>query len=119
MDVASARGVVDDGIMFGLSDLCNIVSLCFRGLNFDVFFRCMGYVHACEQNSPPFNTIFRYHSIKDQRIPAKFICFDCRIRADSNWDLIKIDLYPKVISKLKELALFRSVFTLHASTGVP
>ncbi|KAF8891245.1 HORMA domain-containing protein [Infundibulicybe gibba] len=48
-----------------------------------------------------------YHSITDVRMPSKFICFDCRLRADVSWELIKVDLYPKMISKFKELALFR------------
>ncbi|KAF8623560.1 hypothetical protein AX15_006330 [Amanita polypyramis BW_CC] len=48
-----------------------------------------------------------YHSVKDTRIPVKFICFDCRLRADLSWELVKIDLYPKIMSKFRELALFR------------
>ncbi|PFH54173.1 hypothetical protein AMATHDRAFT_135603 [Amanita thiersii Skay4041] len=48
-----------------------------------------------------------YHSIKDSRMPAKFICFDCRLRGDLSWELVKIDLYPKLLSKFKELATFR------------
>ncbi|KAF7363938.1 DNA-binding protein [Mycena sanguinolenta] len=48
-----------------------------------------------------------YHSTDDPRIPEEFICFDCRVRADLSWELIKVDLYPKMISKFKDLALFR------------
>ncbi|EPQ57954.1 hypothetical protein GLOTRDRAFT_103922 [Gloeophyllum trabeum ATCC 11539] len=49
-----------------------------------------------------------YHSAKDKRLPAKFLCFDCRVRADQNWDLIVVhDLYPSMIAKFKDLALFR------------
>ncbi|KAJ6502009.1 HORMA domain-containing protein [Mycena sanguinolenta] len=47
------------------------------------------------------------HSTDDPRIPDEFICFDCRVRADLSWELIKVDLYPKMISKFKDLALFR------------
>ncbi|KAF7325399.1 HORMA domain-containing protein [Mycena venus] len=48
-----------------------------------------------------------FHSTDDRRIPEEFICFDCRVRADLSWELIKVDLYPKMISKFKDLALFR------------
>ncbi|KAJ7286365.1 HORMA domain-containing protein [Mycena rebaudengoi] len=48
-----------------------------------------------------------FHSIKDRRIPHQFVCFDCRVRADLSWELIKVDLYPKMLSKFKDLALFR------------
>ncbi|KAJ7264961.1 HORMA domain-containing protein [Mycena haematopus] len=48
-----------------------------------------------------------FHSTDDSRIPEEFICFDCRVRADLSWELIKVDLYPKMISKFKDLALFR------------
>lgn len=51
--------------------------------------------------------VFSYHSVKDPRIPASFTCFDCRVRADPSWELIKINLYPKMLSKFQELALFR------------
>ena len=42
-------------------------------------------------------------------MPLKFICFDCRVRADVTWELIRHDLYPRILSKFKELALFRYV----------
>ncbi|KZT26606.1 hypothetical protein NEOLEDRAFT_1062776 [Neolentinus lepideus HHB14362 ss-1] len=56
---------------------------------------------------------YRYHSSKDKRLPEKFLCFDCRVRADQNWDLIVVhDLYPSMIAKFKDLALFRRVIKL-------
>ncbi|KAJ6490669.1 HORMA domain-containing protein [Mycena vitilis] len=48
-----------------------------------------------------------FHSTEDRRIPDEFVCFDCRVRADLSWELIKVDLYPKMMSKFKDLALFR------------
>ncbi|KAJ7735275.1 HORMA domain-containing protein [Mycena maculata] len=48
-----------------------------------------------------------FYSAVDDRIPQEFICFDCRVRADLSWELIKVDLYPKMLSKFKDLALFR------------
>ncbi|KAF9014024.1 HORMA domain-containing protein [Cyathus striatus] len=48
-----------------------------------------------------------FHSVHDTRIPAKFMCFDCRVRGDISWELVKMDIYPKMIAKFKELALFR------------
>ncbi|KAH9901464.1 HORMA domain-containing protein [Cubamyces lactineus] len=59
-----------------------------------------------------------YHSAQDHRIPSKFICFDCRVKADRNWDLIVIhDLYPRMIAKFKDLAIQRrgiKIFETHA-----
>ncbi|KAI0333593.1 HORMA-domain-containing protein [Cubamyces sp. BRFM 1775] len=59
-----------------------------------------------------------YHSAQDHRIPSKFICFDCRVKADRNWDLIVVhDLYPRMIARFKDLAIQRrgiKVFETHA-----
>ncbi|KAI0672868.1 HORMA-domain-containing protein [Trametes maxima] len=59
-----------------------------------------------------------YHSAQDPRIPSKFICFDCRVKADRNWDLIVVhDLYPRMIARFKDLAIQRrgiKVFETHA-----
>ncbi|CDO73614.1 hypothetical protein BN946_scf185014.g84 [Trametes cinnabarina] len=58
-----------------------------------------------------------YHSAQDHRIPSKFICFDCRVRADRNWDLIVVhDLYPRMMARFKDLAIQRrgiKVFETH------
>ncbi|RDB21131.1 Meiosis-specific protein HOP1 [Hypsizygus marmoreus] len=54
-----------------------------------------------------FHRCMGYHSINDPRIPSEFICFDCRVRSDSSWELIKANLYPIMLSKFQELALFR------------
>lgn len=48
-----------------------------------------------------------YNSAQDPRMPSKFICFDCRLRKDLSWELIKVDLYPKLMGRFKNLALFR------------
>ncbi|CAK5265207.1 unnamed protein product, partial [Mycena citricolor] len=48
-----------------------------------------------------------FHSPADSRIPEDFTCFDCRARADNSWELIQLDLYPQMLSKFKDLALFR------------
>ncbi|KAJ3513750.1 hypothetical protein NLJ89_g2778 [Agrocybe chaxingu] len=47
-----------------------------------------------------------YHSGNDKRIPSAFKCFDCRARSDVTWELIKFDIYPQMLSKFKDLALF-------------
>ncbi|TFK54684.1 DNA-binding protein [Heliocybe sulcata] len=58
-------------------------------------------------------TAYRFHSAKDKRLPVKFSCFDCRVKADQNWDLIVVhDLYPSMIAKFKDLALFRRAVKL-------
>ena len=49
-----------------------------------------------------------YHSAQDNRIPDKLVCFDCRVRADRNWDLIVVhDLYPRMMARFKDLAIQR------------
>ncbi|KAF7311256.1 HORMA domain-containing protein [Mycena kentingensis (nom. inval.)] len=48
-----------------------------------------------------------YHSTEDKRLPDEFICFDCRVQADNSWELIKVNLYPKMLSSFKDLSLFR------------
>nr|QHB50184.1 meiosis-specific protein hop1 [Sparassis latifolia] len=49
-----------------------------------------------------------FHSAQDERIPAVFVCFDCRVRADKNWDLIMVhDLYPRMLARFRDLAIFR------------
>lgn len=60
-----------------------------------VLLRCMGF-----------------HSAKDRRMPVHFVCFDCRVRADQNWELIVLhDLYPRMVERFKDLAIFRYVGT--------
>ncbi|TFK94784.1 HORMA-domain-containing protein [Polyporus arcularius HHB13444] len=58
-----------------------------------------------------------YHCAQDTRLPAKFICFDCRVKADRNWDLIVVhDLYPRMIARFRTLAIQRrgiKVFETH------
>lgn len=49
----------------------------------------------------------RYHSTEDKRIPDKFICFDCRLRSDASWGLIKTNIYPRLMNNFRDLALFR------------
>ncbi|KAF9261437.1 DNA-binding protein [Marasmius fiardii PR-910] len=48
-----------------------------------------------------------YHFTQDPRLPQSFTCFDCCIHADPSWELIKVDLYPAMILKFRELAIFR------------
>lgn len=51
-----------------------------------------------------------YHSGTSDTVPDKFICFDCRVHADQNWDLIMVhNLYPRMMAKFRDLALFRCV----------
>ncbi|KAF9059094.1 HORMA domain-containing protein [Rhodocollybia butyracea] len=48
-----------------------------------------------------------YHSVGDRRLPENPVCFDCRVRADPSWELIKVELYSTLIVKFRELACFR------------
>ncbi|RPD66479.1 hypothetical protein L227DRAFT_649196 [Lentinus tigrinus ALCF2SS1-6] len=63
-----------------------------------------------------------YHCTQDPRIPDKFVCFDCRVKADRNWDLIVVhDLYPRMIARFKTLAIQRrgiKVFETHGPDGL-
>ncbi|KAI0822740.1 HORMA-domain-containing protein [Trametes gibbosa] len=63
-----------------------------------------------------------YHSAQDHRVPAKFVCFDCRVKADRNWDLIVVhDLYPRMIARFRDLAIQRrgiKVFETHEPDGL-
>lgn len=68
------------------------------------------------RNIPELIPLSRYHSVNDKRIPQKFICFDCRARADVSWDLIKTNLYPQILSKFRQLALFRRAIKIVETT---
>ncbi|KAF9053060.1 HORMA domain-containing protein [Panaeolus papilionaceus] len=48
-----------------------------------------------------------YHSAQDATLPATFHCFDCRVRGDLSWDIIKLDIYPGMVTKFESLATFR------------
>lgn len=51
-----------------------------------------------------------YHSSSSKKLPKEFICFDCRVHADQNWDLIMVHgLHPLMMEKYRDLALFRYV----------
>ncbi|KAJ2929981.1 hypothetical protein H1R20_g7105, partial [Candolleomyces eurysporus] len=49
-----------------------------------------------------------FHSTDDPRMPAKFICFDCRLKADVvSWMIIKECLYPRIMEKYRDFVTFR------------
>ncbi|KAH6918332.1 hypothetical protein BKA70DRAFT_1246890 [Coprinopsis sp. MPI-PUGE-AT-0042] len=48
-----------------------------------------------------------YHSARDERLPNKFMCLDCRLRADLSFQLIKDDIYPMVLDKYRDLVTMR------------
>ncbi|KAK1227809.1 hypothetical protein PQX77_009184 [Marasmius sp. AFHP31] len=82
----------DDGIIdceCGISKECEVV-FCESGCKRWYHLWCMGY-----------------HSEEDIRLPQAFTCFDCCVHADPSWELIKVDLYPTMTTKFKELAIFR------------
>ncbi|KAF8136509.1 HORMA domain-containing protein [Boletus edulis] len=57
-----------------------------------------------------------YHGTQDKRIPLQFICFDCRLRRSPEWDMIAGKKHADMISRFKDLALFRraiKVFEVH------
>jgi hypothetical protein len=104
MHVAFVKVAADGGITFGL----------FLAISFPLFRQTdwgvlgawgMRQIRSSECHSTDLSS--RYHSVDDKRIPQKFICFDCRARADVSWELIKTDLYPQMLSKFRQLALFR------------
>ncbi|EGN95602.1 hypothetical protein SERLA73DRAFT_162415 [Serpula lacrymans var. lacrymans S7.3] len=50
---------------------------------------------------------YRYHSPDDVRLPSQFVCFDCRLRAGRDWDIIAGKLHTDMITRYKDIALFR------------
>lgn len=101
MNPVSARVDVKDGFIFG--ENLDLVSL------MDALRSILGVwgntVPFCLQGHNL--TKRRYHSIEDGRIPANFICFDCRLRCDASWGLIKTNIYPRLMNEFRDLALFR------------
>ncbi|KAH9945814.1 HORMA-domain-containing protein [Epithele typhae] len=58
-----------------------------------------------------------FHSSQDHRVPEKFICFECRVKADCNWHLIEVHgIFPHIIARFKDLAIQRrgiKIFETH------
>ncbi|RXW20515.1 hypothetical protein EST38_g5322 [Candolleomyces aberdarensis] len=49
-----------------------------------------------------------FHSTSDPRMPTKFICFDCRLKADVfSWTFIKESAYPRIMEKYRDFVTFR------------
>lgn len=48
-----------------------------------------------------------YHGSQDNRLPEQFLCLDCRLRKSSDWDIITGKIHTEIISRFKDLALFR------------
>ncbi|KAG0701522.1 HORMA domain-containing protein [Suillus ampliporus] len=48
-----------------------------------------------------------YHGARDKRLPTQFICFDCRLRGLCDWDVIAGKIHADMITRYKDLALFR------------
>lgn len=48
-----------------------------------------------------------YHGVKDKRLPEQFICYDCRLRKSPEWDIIAGKIQIDMVSRFKDLALFR------------
>ncbi|KAI9571402.1 HORMA domain-containing protein [Boletus coccyginus] len=57
-----------------------------------------------------------YHGTQDRRLPLQFVCFDCRLRRSPEWDFIAGRTHADMISRFKDLALFRraiKIFEVH------
>ncbi|KAG2067057.1 DNA-binding protein [Suillus decipiens] len=54
-----------------------------------------------------------YHGARDKRLPAQFICFDCRLRSSHEWDLITGEIHADMIARYKDLALFRRAIKIY------
>ncbi|PPQ71815.1 hypothetical protein CVT24_006205 [Panaeolus cyanescens] len=80
---ANKTPIVDNGLQCVEDPMCFCEAGCGRW--FHVW--CMGY-----------------HSTNDPDLPTEFSCFDCRVRGDLTWDLIKLDVYPGMVTKFQELA---------------
>ncbi|KAF8559714.1 hypothetical protein OG21DRAFT_1402333 [Imleria badia] len=58
----------------------------------------------------------RYHGAQDERLPSQFVCFDCRLQRSPEWDIIAGKTHADMISRFKDLALFRraiKIFEVH------
>ncbi|KAI0785638.1 HORMA domain-containing protein [Abortiporus biennis] len=61
-----------------------------------------------------------YHAGSDPNAPKQFICFDCRVRGDQNWELIMLhDLYPRMMERFRDLALFRRAIKVYETSNPP
>ncbi|KAG2100211.1 HORMA domain-containing protein, partial [Suillus discolor] len=56
---------------------------------------------------------FTYHGAQDKRLPAEFICFDCRLRGSHEWDIIAGKIHDDIIARYKDLALFRRAIKIY------
>jgi len=80
----------------------------------DMLGRCMGCAkysflrHAFAQRG------LRYHGARDIRLPAQFICLDCRLRGSHDWDIIAGNIHADIIARYKDLALFRCAAACHS-----
>ncbi|KAG1727923.1 HORMA domain-containing protein [Suillus paluster] len=57
-----------------------------------------------------------YHGARDKRLPARFICLDCRLRGSHDWDIFSGKIHADMIARYKDLALFRraiKIFEVH------
>ncbi|KAG1899799.1 HORMA domain-containing protein [Suillus fuscotomentosus] len=54
-----------------------------------------------------------YHGAQDKRLPAQFICFDCRLRGSHEWDIIAGMIHADIIARYKDLALFRRAIKIY------
>ncbi|KAF9227764.1 hypothetical protein BS17DRAFT_693612 [Gyrodon lividus] len=69
----------------------------------------------------PRESTINYHGPQDKRLPSQFICFDCRLRRSREWDIIAGKIHVDMISRFKDLALFRraiKIFEVHRPTTV-
>ncbi|TFL07282.1 HORMA domain-containing protein [Pterulicium gracile] len=48
-----------------------------------------------------------YHSRDDPAVPEVFRCFDCRLKSDPLWPVLRGDPYQNMLIKFRELAQFR------------
>ncbi|KIJ69131.1 hypothetical protein HYDPIDRAFT_172597 [Hydnomerulius pinastri MD-312] len=57
-----------------------------------------------------------FYGATDKRLPSQFICLDCRLRMSRQWDIIAGKIHADMISRFKDLALFRraiKIFEVH------
>ncbi|KAG2135217.1 HORMA domain-containing protein [Suillus bovinus] len=73
------------------------------------------YVTVVATVGSTFGTHFclSYHGAQDKRLPAQFICFDCRLRDSHLWDIIAGKIHADIIARYKDLALFRRAIKIY------
>ncbi|TCD71215.1 DNA binding protein [Steccherinum ochraceum] len=61
-----------------------------------------------------------YHGAEEVEGDFEFMCFDCRVHADKNWELIKLhDFYPRMMQRYQDVAVLRRAIKIYETHNPP